>query len=154
MGAVEDAAVLDLFAGTGSLGLECLSRGASRAVFVDKAPQAIKAINRNVEACRLEEKSTVYKRDVLRGLGFLKPFSPAFDLVFLDPPYEKDFAERALQLVDHAGKIQEGALVIVEHSSREMLPERIARLALDDRRDYGKTLVSFYRPVILNTSYS
>ena len=145
---VEDAVVLDLFAGTGSLGIEALSRGAQRAVFVDKSPQAIKALRRNVETCALEERSRILKRDILRGPGFLKSIGETFDLVFVDPPYEKGFAEQTLRLLGRSSKISTEAFIVVEHSSREILPEKIARLILHDERRHGKTLVSFYRPVV------
>jgi len=148
IGMVEDAVVLDLFAGTGSLGIESLSRGASKAAFVDKAPQAIKVISRNVHACVLEGRSHILKRNVFWGLDFLKPISQAFDLIFVDPPYEKDFAKRTLQLLDDAEIISPGADIVVEHSSREILPEKTSRLILSDQRRYGKTLVSFYSPML------
>lgn len=145
---VEDAVVLDLFAGTGSLGIEALSRGAERAVFVDKASQAIKALSRNVETCALQERTRILKRDILRGPGFLKSIRETFDLVFVDPPYDKGFAEPTLKLLGRSSKILTEAFIVVEHSSREILPEKIARLFLHDERRHGKTLVSFYRPVV------
>jgi 16S rRNA (guanine966-N2)-methyltransferase len=131
-GGLEGAVVLDLFAGTGSLGIEALSRGAATAVFVDKAPQAIKALTRNICSCSLEAQSTILKRDVLRGLGFLKSIGLAFDLVFIDPPYATS----------------DEASIIIEHSERETLPEQVASFILSDQRHHGKTLVSFYRPVL------
>ena len=147
-GGLEDAVVLDLFAGTGSLGIEALSRGAATAVFVDKAPQAIKALTRNTCSCSLEEQSTILKRDVLRGLNFLKSIGPAFDLVFIDPPYDKGFVERTLQRLDRAQSTSDKASIIIEHSERETLPEQVASFILHDQRHHGKTLVSFYRPVL------
>jgi 16S rRNA (guanine966-N2)-methyltransferase len=145
---IEGSTVLDLYAGTGSLGIEALSRGAEKAVFVDKAAQAIKAISQNLKTCALEERSRILRRDILRGLGYLKPMIQAFDLVFMDPPYDKGFCELTLKLLDRARTIAEGASIVVEHSSREILPAEIAGLVLSDRRQYGKTLVSFYRPVL------
>jgi 16S rRNA (guanine966-N2)-methyltransferase len=147
-GGMEDAVVLDLFAGTGSLGIEALSRGAATAVFVDKAPQAIKALTRNICSCSLEAQSTILKRDVLRGLGFLKSIGLAFDLVFIDPPYDKGFVERTLQRLDRAQSTSDEASIIIEHSEREILPEQVASFILSDQRHHGKTLVSFYRPVL------
>jgi 16S rRNA (guanine(966)-N(2))-methyltransferase RsmD len=147
-GELEDTVVLDLFAGTGGLGIEALSRGASAAVFIDKAPQAIKAITRNISLCSLETRSTVLKRDIMRGLRFLKPIGLAFDLVFIDPPYDRGFAERTVQHLDRAESTSDETTVVVEHSTREALPKRVARFILSDQRHYGKTLVSFYRPVL------
>ena len=147
-GTVEDAVVLDLFAGTGGLGIEALSRGASRAVFVDKAPQAIKTLRRNIGACCLERRSTIIRRDILRGLAFLKSIGQAFDLVFVDPPYDKGLVERAIRLLDRAESTADGVSIVVEHSRREALPEKVARFVLSDQRHYGKTLVSFYAAVL------
>ncbi|MCK4485954.1 MAG: 16S rRNA (guanine(966)-N(2))-methyltransferase RsmD [Desulfobacterales bacterium] len=147
-GGVEDAVVLDLFAGTGSLGIEALSRGAATAVFVDKAAQAIKALARNICACCLEGRSTILKRDILRGLSFLKSIDRAFELVFIDPPYDKGFVERTMQLLDRAESTSDRVSIVIEHSRREVLPENMARFILCDQRDYGKTLVSFYRHVL------
>jgi 16S rRNA (guanine966-N2)-methyltransferase len=147
-GEVEDAVVLDLFAGTGSLGIEALSRGAATAVFVDKAPQAIKTVIGNIRACCLEERSTILKRDVLRGLSFLESMDEPFDLVFVDPPYDKSYIKRTLELLGRTKSISNSASVIVEHSKREVLPEKIACFILSDQRRHGKTLVSFYRAVL------
>ena len=145
---VEDAVVLDLFAGTGTLGIEALSRGAETAVFVDKAPQAIKILTRNICACCLERRSTILRRDILHGLRFLKSIDRAFGLVFIDPPYDKGFVERTMQLLDRTQSTSDRVSIVVEHSRHEALPEKVARFVLCDQRDYGKTLVSFYRAVL------
>lgn len=147
-GVVEGTVVLDLFAGTGSLGLEALSRGAERAVFVDKAPQAIKAVGRNLKTCGLEAKGLTVKRDIFHGLGFLRAMGQMFDLIFIDPPYDRGFGERTLQMLDATSMFSDTAFIVVEHSSTEVLPVKIARLVLDDQRRYGKSLVSFYRPML------
>ena len=145
---VEHAVVLDLFAGTGSLGIEALSRGASAAVFVDKAPQATKTLTRNISGCSLEAKSTILKRDILKGLNFLKSIGLAFDLVFVDPPYDKGFVERTMRHLGRAQAISDEASIIIEHSIREILPDKMARFICADQRHHGKTLVSFYEPVL------
>jgi len=145
---VKDATVVDLFAGTGSLGLEALSRGAASAVFVDSHPQSFKIIIRNLEACALEAQSTVLKRDVLRGLGFLGATGKVFNLVFMDPPYDKGFAERTLLLLEESPFISEDACIVVEHSAAERLPEKSVRLTRTEKRRYGKALVSFYESVL------
>jgi 16S rRNA (guanine(966)-N(2))-methyltransferase RsmD len=147
-GSTEDAVVLDLFAGTGSLGIEALSRGASTAVFVDNAAQAIKTLIRNVKTCSLEEQSTILKRNVLRGLNFLGSTGYLFDLIFVDPPYDKNCVEKTLQLLGRSGSISDLASIVVEHSRREILPEKVDCFTLSDQRDYGKTLVSFYGTVL------
>lgn len=145
---VEDAVVLDLFAGTGSLGIEALSRGAATAVFVDKGPQAIKLLTRNICACCLEGRSTILRRDILRGLNFLKSIDSPFELVFIDPPYERGFVERTLRFLDVAESISDRVSIVIEHSRRELISEKATRFVLTDQRHYGSTLVSFYGAVL------
>jgi 16S rRNA (guanine966-N2)-methyltransferase len=147
-GSVEGAAVLDLFAGTGGLGIEALSRGAATAVFVDNAPQAIKTLIRNVQVCCLQEQSIILKRNVLRGLNFLGSIGYIFDLIFIDPPYDKGCVKRTLQLLGRSGSILDSCTVVIEHSKREILPDTVDCFNLSDRRDHGKTLVSFYNAVL------
>jgi 16S rRNA (guanine(966)-N(2))-methyltransferase RsmD len=147
-GSVEGAVVLDLFAGTGSLGIEALSRGASSAVFIDKAPQAIKALLRNISAFSLEKRCTVVRRDILRGLSFLESTGHGFDLVFVDPPYDHGLVKPTLHLLDRAECMAEGGLVVVEHSLVETLPEKVEGFRRIDQRQHGKTLVSFIECVM------
>jgi 16S rRNA (guanine966-N2)-methyltransferase len=145
---VEGAVVLDLFAGTGSLGIEALSRGAAWAVFVDREVQAVRSLVKNIAACALEERTTVLKRDILRGLGFLKRLGRAFDLVFIDPPYDKGLVARTMHLLDHSECTAEGARVVIEHSVREQLPQQVVRFEKTDQRQHGKSVVSFYESVL------
>ena len=147
-GGVEGATVLDLFAGTGSLGIEALSRGAQTAVFCDKAPLAIQAVTRNIHTCCLGKQSTILQRDVLRGLSFLRSTHHPFDLVFIDPPYDAGFVERTLQLLSRSKSTSDTVSIVVEHSEREVLPDKVACFILNDQRHHGKTLVSFYSPVL------
>ncbi len=147
-GCVEGAVVLDLFAGTGSFGIEALSRGASSAVFIEKSPQAIKTLLRNISAFSLEKRCTVLRRDVLRALSFLKSTGHGFDLVFVDPPYEHGLVKPTLHLLDRAECMAEGGWVVVEHSLVETLPEKVEGLRRIDQRQHGKTLVSFYEYVM------
>lgn len=144
----EGAVVLDLFAGTGSLGIEALSRGAASTVFVDNHPQAIKILVCNISTCLLQEQTTILKRDILHGLGFLRATGRAFDLVFVDPPYDKAFVKRTLHFLDDCGCIAQGARVVIEHSLRETLPQNMARLERTNERQHGKSLVSFYEFVL------
>lgn len=145
---VEDAVVLDLFAGSGSLGIEALSRGAASAVFVDSHIQSLKSLGKNISACGLEEKSTVLRQDILRGLGFLRALDRAFDLVFMDPPYDQGFGEKTLELLDRSACVAQGACLVMEHSTREPLPDQVGPFARIDERQKGKTVVSFYESVL------
>jgi 16S rRNA (guanine966-N2)-methyltransferase len=135
--------VLDLFAGTGALGLEALSRGASFALFVDTDPDARAAISENVQACAAQGISRVWKRDA-GGLGPPPPSAGApYDLVFLDPPYGKGLEASALEGLTQ-GWLAPEALIVVERS-RSDPPMTLTHHDCLDRRDYGAATVSFLR---------
>lgn len=135
-------AVLDLFAGSGALGLEALSRGAARAVFVERAPAALEVLRRNVATLGFEDRATIRRADALAPGGLPGPF----DLVFADPPYALG-AGAVLEALAAApgGLLAPGARVVLEHGRRETLPDRAGRLVREDARRYGETVVSFFR---------
>lgn len=133
---ITGANVLDLFAGTGALGLEALSRGAAQASFVDDGAKALSLIRQNVQACGAAAQSQIIRRDARR----LGPHVGApFDLVFLDPPYGKGLGEKALQSALDGGWIAEGALIVWEESAAIILPESCITL---DARRYGDTTIT------------
>ena len=137
-GAPEGCRVLDLFAGTGALGLEALSRGAVRAVFVDDHVPSRALIRTNVEALNLTGVTKIWKRDATR-LGDHK--GEPFDLVFLDPPYRSDLGAAALRSARKGGWIADGALIVLEIAADEDAPsDEVLGEVLDDRR-YGETRV-------------
>jgi 16S rRNA (guanine966-N2)-methyltransferase len=139
---IEGARVLDLFAGTGALGLEALSRGARSCLFVDDHAESRALIRRNVETLALTGVTRIFRRDATR-LGPAERMGP-FDLVFADPPYGKGLAERALASAREGGWLASGAVVVVEESADAELsaPEGFAEI---DRRRYGDTQVVFLR---------
>jgi 16S rRNA (guanine966-N2)-methyltransferase len=145
---IENARVLDLFAGTGALGLEALSRGAASAVFIDASDAAIKIICKNIAACRAEAQCRVIRRDIRKNLNFLDPENGTFDLVFMDPPYGQNLILPALENLMKKDVMKNPATIIIEHSAREPIPENLPGLHLADRRAYGKTLVSFLTVVL------
>ena len=138
---VPDARVLDLFAGSGALGIEALSRGAAEATFVDKAAPAIRAIGANLEA--LGADATVVRAEARRFLGGASRSGRSYDLVFLDPPYRLDAAlARALPAAIKA-VLAPGATVVAESDRR--LPLEID-LPIEDERRYGDTLIRIHGP--------
>ena len=141
-GCLQDKQVLDLFAGTGALGIEALSRGAAAAVFVDRAKAALAAIAHNLTALQLTTRGHVIRWDILKNLDCLRHAPHCFDLVFMDPPYDRNAVGPALAALLQVGVLAPGARIIVEHSRREPLPAMDA-LSLSDQRRFGKTLVSF-----------
>lgn len=144
---VAGARVLDLFAGTGALGLEALSRGAATALFVDSNPGAIELIGKNIFACGFSAQAATVKKDLTSGLGFLAALTPAhgFDLVFLDPPYGEQTGQALLAPLAESGCLSPAALVVLEDRALEQSPERSASLCCCDRRRYGEAGFWLYR---------
>lgn len=144
---VVGATVLDLFAGTGALGLEALSRGAHAALFIDWQRLALEIVRRNIVLCGFAAQATVVKRDLARGLLSLQPLAPApgFSLVFLDPPYGRQLAEKALAELGQGGLVAAGALVVAEEDAGAAFAETYGILHQEDRRRYGDTGFWFYR---------
>ena len=139
---VSGARVLDLFAGAGALGLEALSRGAAFALFVDDGAEARALIRQNVEALGLGGATRIFRRDATR-LGPVHPLAP-FSLVFLDPPYGKGLAERALASAREGGWLAPDALIVVEDAAQPgfAAPEGFREL---ERRRYNDTELVFLR---------
>lgn len=151
-GNLPDARVLDLFAGSGAMGLEALSRGAQSAVFVESSPAAGGVILKNIRACRMAEKSRLLRWDITRNLNCLNSSEPAFDLVFMDPPYGKGCIRPALEHLLGRGVLADHSLIVIEHAAAEPVPEALGPATLTDQRVYGKTLVSFLAVVLQNAS--
>ena len=141
---VEDARVLDLFAGTGALGIEAISRGAGFALFVDNGAEARALLRNNVEALGLGGVTKVFRRDAT-NLGPAHPVEP-FSLVFLDPPYGKGLAEKALASLRDGGWLTKEALLVVEEAKAAALttPEGFVEL---ERRAYDDTEFVFLKPL-------
>jgi 16S rRNA (guanine966-N2)-methyltransferase len=135
---VHDAPVLDLFAGTGALGLESLSRGATSATFVDDGSVALALIRRNIALMRSEDRATVIKRDATR-LGDTR--GPGHDLVFMDPPYGMGLGEVALTNAP-PGWIAPGAIIVWEESAAPIVPPGFD---MADQRRYGDTVVTILK---------
>src|SRR4051812_7292692 len=136
---VRDARVIDLFAGTGALGFEALSRGARFATFVDEGAEARGLIRTNIDAMTLGGRTRLFRRDATK-LGAIGPIEP-FSLAFLDPPYAKDLASPALASLAQGGWLAGGALCVVEESADAPLALP-ARFRLVDQRDYAGTQLS------------
>lgn len=141
----EGGAVLDLFAGTGGLGIEALSRGMESAVFVDMEAKSIDTIHANLKATKLDERAQVYRNDAGRAISALEKRGRVFDLVFLDPPYRlKHGDELMITLVDK-GMLHEGAIVVLEHESSYAYPEDIPGFYRLREAVYGETTISIYQ---------
>lgn len=136
---LEDAHALDLYAGSGALGIEALSRGAAEAVFVDRGERQVATIRRNLEELGYQERSEVVRGDVERWLRHHPERVAEIDVVLVDPPYDDESLDGALRALDEA--CSEGAVVVVEHRTRRRLPA-LPRLTPARERRYGDTQVS------------
>lgn len=142
---LKGARVLDLFSGSGALGIEALSRGAISAYFVDIDPLVIKVLKDNLSACGLMDRAQVIKAEVLRFLKRGNKDEP-FQVIFADPPYGRGIAQSCLLELAKGGWLGKGSVLIVEHSRWESLAERAGGLVLVNRKSYGDTMVSLYSP--------
>lgn len=136
--------VLDIFAGTGSLGIESLSRGAVKAVFIDNQRSSAALIKTNLDSTGFAGASEVLIADAATALAQMAIQGRTFNLVFADPPYSKGFAQLLLRQLASLPVLANGALVVIETSSREDLPQSEGELKQIDRRTYGDTALVFY----------
>jgi len=140
---VRAARVLDLYAGTGAMGIEALSRGAESVLFADDHKAALTAIEKNIKACSLENRAGTIKWNVFKNLNIIRSHRPAFNLVFLDPPYNKNMIQSTLLNLGRSRCLENGSRLALEHSPLEPIPETPPGFKISDQRRYGKTLVSF-----------
>lgn len=139
---IEGRRVLDLFAGTGQLGIEALSRGAAFCDFVDSAQAALKVVQRNVRTCGLEDRAAFYRRDFT---AFLSRSRERYGLVFLDPPYASGNLERALELITAIDIVVGNGIIVCESPAEHMLPVLPEPFEMGGEYRYGKIKVTLYR---------
>ena len=137
--------VLDLFAGTGNLTIEALSRGAAEAVLVDSSAKSAKLIRENLRTLNLTRETKVLPMPVARALRLLARQGETFDLIFIDPPYEQGLIDTSLKLIGERALLRPWGILVVEHSSRETVASRYQSLLMNDQRRYGSTLLSFFK---------
>jgi 16S rRNA (guanine(966)-N(2))-methyltransferase RsmD len=139
---VIDKEILDLYAGTGGLGIEALSRGAKSAVFVENDPECVKVLRKNLSQLK-GVKVEVIPLDVFMGLRMLR--GRKFDIVFLDPPYAQKLVKSTLMELAEYDIVKENSFVIAEHHKKEVIAEKIGYFKLERQRGYGETFVSIFR---------
>jgi 16S rRNA (guanine966-N2)-methyltransferase len=140
---VRGTRVLDLYAGTGAMGIEALSRGAESVLFADDHEAALAALEKNIKSCSLQRRADMVKWNLLNNLNIIRSHRPAFNLVFLDPPYDKNMIRPTLSNLGMSQFLQDNCRLVLEHSPLEPIPENLPGFKISDRRRYGKTLVSF-----------
>ena len=136
------ARVLDLFGGTGQLGIEALSRGAKSATFVDLSSDACGLIRENLSRTKLSGDANVTRSDYL---AYLKGCDERFDIIFLDPPYAEDFLENALKMITEIDILQSGGIIVTERPLGKDLPWEFPGFERSRDYKYGKTLITIYR---------
>lgn len=137
--------VLDLFAGTGALGLEALSRGAERAVLVDQGREALALCRENAKALGFEAKVEIVAAAALEGIASLGAAGRRFELVFSDPPYKLEAGVPVLEALDRANLVTDGGVAVIESGRDEAVPERVGRFERVDERQFGGTTVRIFR---------
>jgi len=139
----EGKRVLDLFSGTGSLGLEAISRGAQQVVFVEKSRPALNVLKKNISFCGFDSHAIVLAMSVPRGVALMGQRGETFHIIFADPPYGKGWVEKTIrQILAHRILSQDGTIVM-EHAPYESPPRDIGELLAIEQRTYGDTAVSF-----------
>lgn len=139
---IQGARVLDLFGGTGQLGIEALSRGAKSAVFVDAGDAACRLIRENLKRTRLAETADVIRSDYM---AYLKRCGDSFDIIFLDPPYAEVFLENALKKITEIDILQSGGIIVAERPVGKDLPWEFEGFTRSRDYKYGNTLLTVYR---------
>ncbi len=140
--------IIDIFAGTGAMGIEALSRGAAHAVFIDKHSRALDVVRANVEALKASHHGDIIRWDAGLNLRCLAALDLSFGLAFIDPPYNKGYADQALKHLAASNAMVPGGLVVLEHHHLEGISLQDKGMALQDQRRYGKTLVTFLRIMV------
>ncbi|SER96860.1 16S rRNA (guanine966-N2)-methyltransferase [Gracilibacillus ureilyticus] len=141
----DEGICLDLFAGSGSLAIEALSRGMEQAILVDKQPKAISVIKSNVNHIGLEKHVEIYRNDAIRALKAIKKRDIKFDIIFLDPPYYKTSYEKLLNTIDEYDLVKDNGLIVCEHDASYQLDVDFSNYRLKKRDKLGNTTgISIY----------
>ena len=138
---IEGRRVLDLFAGSGQLAIEALSRGASYAVLVDQNVEAVKVVKENLKKVKFDQKATVLRADYLQ---YLSSCRERFDLILLDPPYGENYLEKALERISEIDILNDGGIIVCEKPRGKELPAVLGGLVCSRDYNYGKTAVNLY----------
>ena len=145
---VRGKTILDLYAGTGNLGIEALSRGARKVVFVERERQALRIIEKNLSQCGVKEASEILATEVHRAIGVLSRRGDRFDIILMDPPYRQAMIQPTLTQLSTHRIYREDTLLVVEHDRREPLPDPMEGWSLIRHRPFGDTIVSILNPHI------
>ncbi len=144
---IKDKKILDLFSGTGALGIEAVSRGAEFCIFMDNNKYSLSVINKNVNLCRIENRTRIIKKDIIGLDKIINYANYQFDILFLDPPYKANIIDSVMKKISQTVFQDSKVIIIAEHSIKTKLSQIITPFILYDTRKYGNTAVSFFRQV-------
>ena len=142
---IQDSNVLDLFAGSGSLGLEAISRGAKKTIFCDKSKKAIDIIQKNITKTKVEDKVEIINNDYIDCIFNLNSRNMKFDIIFLDPPYATNYIEKSIELIIEKDLLQDNGIIIIETDEKDRIIEQIKdkKVNIYDIRKYGRIDIIF-----------
>ena len=135
---IPDASVLDLFSGTGALGIEALSRGAKEAVFIDSFPESVAVTKKNLEATHLTDNADVINSD---SIDYLNKCSKIFDIIFIDPPYESDLYEKSLKAIKENSILSEDGFIVLEYDTNTTPPFELCGFEISKDKKYGRVKI-------------
>jgi len=142
---IVEASFLDLFAGTGAVGIEALSRGAKKCYFNDCDKKAFQVIKKNISMCGFEEKAKIFNMDVFCFMKHIRKCSQdKFDIIYIDPPYDEEFYLPVLSIIEELMLVSTCGLVVCETSKKKVLAERYKTLSLLKTKTYSETTVWYY----------
>jgi len=139
-----DSQFLDLFAGSGAIGIEALSRGSTNVFFVDISNDSLKILKKNLSTLHIEDKIEMYNADYKTAIEKFKFKNIKFNIIYIDPPYFKAIAQDALALVEEASILSQNGIIAVEHDEKDSMPQNQGKLFLLKQKKYGGTKLSFY----------
>lgn len=144
---LDDAIVLDLFSGSGALGLEAISRGAKKAYLCDNSYEAIRIIKQNVEKTKAKESAIVVSKNFIKALEEFIFEKIKFDIIFLDPPYKTNYAEQAIEIIVKNNLLADNGIIIIETDEKEKVLEKLQSIDINmyDERKYGRVTLLFLR---------
>ena len=142
---IENSIILDLFAGSGAIGIEFISRGCSKAYFCEKSHDAIKMINRNLIKTKLKDKSEIYETDYIKCLKLLSSYNVKFDIIYIDPPYKQDLAGKAVEQIIFLDLLKHNGIIVIETDEEKRDLKEIEKLQVEvyDLRKYGRAHLIF-----------
>lgn len=144
---INGAVFVDLFAGTGTVGFEALSRGAGKTIFIENRIERIRMINKIAAQLGFNEKCITIKENAEDFLSKIDSNKNSFDIIFIDPPYHTDLIDKILGIIEKKNIIAENGIIIFEHFKKKLLPEKLGNLRIKKTYRYGDTMLTFYEKV-------